>query len=580
MSSHAQLSMNNTILSQASPAMQSRLMQAAGGSPINLSPGVQRRPLNDNDASDPASSQYYYRPREEVRKAQESGELQAPPWYLVPPVPEHLRGPSSGKSSGRFLPCSAFGANKSHSFFIDTDLRNSLLNRVHATMLQADEKLASHLPESVEGYVNLVPLEKPSLPNVSGTYKCASLCVKAFKLDDYAPFLLRVVRNVTVSSHSVHSLVEKLAAVQHPNLVPVRRCFTTNEFFGEPSTVFVFDFVPCASTLQHRHMSDPLRLTGFASPFNADRVARPVSAMKSAMERTMMPEAQLVVYLVQMLSGIAYVHKTLGMACRFLDPTKILVTDGQRIRINCLGMADMMIPLPDTEVEMYQKKDLCFLGQIMIGLACGTIVSVLESSMLNTTLEMVRQSYSSDVSGLLLQLWQEEIVCVDQAISAVAARAFDHTANLYSNLDYMETQLAKQMECDRLFRLVCKLATVCERNELGAESQWSETEGRYLLKLFRDFVFHQVDHSGAPWLDISHIVTCMNKLDVGSPEKTYLVSREGHNVIIATYAELKRCLDESYQYLMNKQIQSQQAMLSEHMAKMQLEADNDGSRRN
>ena len=33
-----------------------------------------------------------------------------------------------------------------------------------------------------------------------------------------------------------------------------------------------------------------------------------------------------------------------------------------------------------------------------------------------------------------------------------------------------------------------------------------------MLKLFRDYLFHQVDPNGAPWIDVSHIVQCLNKV--------------------------------------------------------------------
>lgn len=51
-----------------------------------------------------------------------------------------------------------------------------------------------------------------------------------------------------------------------------------------------------------------------------------------------------------------------------------------------------------------------------------------------------------------------------------------------------------QREADngRLLRLLFKLNYICERPELGGDSQWAETGDRYLLKLFRDFLFHQV----------------------------------------------------------------------------------------
>lgn len=47
---------------------------------------------------------------------------------------------------------------------------------------------------------------------------------------------------------------------------------------------------------------------------------------------------------------------------------------------------------------------------------------------------------------------------------------------------------------------------------------WSETGDRYMLKLFRDYLFHQVTQEGRPWLDMSHIVQTLNKFDSGSSD--------------------------------------------------------------
>lgn len=54
------------------------------------------------------------------------------------------------------------------------------------------------------------------------------------------------------------------------------------------------------------------------------------------------------------------------------------------------------------------------------------------------------------------------------------------------------------------------------------DTTWSETGDRYMLKLFRDYLFHQVTEDGRPWLDMSHIVQCLNKLETGSPERVRL----------------------------------------------------------
>lgn len=51
------------------------------------------------------------------------------------------------------------------------------------------------------------------------------------------------------------------------------------------------------------------------------------------------------------------------------------------------------------------------------------------------------------------------------------------------------------------------------------DGSWSETGDRYMLKLYRDYLFHAVTEDGRPWLDHAHIVQSLNKLDAGVLEK-------------------------------------------------------------
>ena len=46
---------------------------------------------------------------------------------------------------------------------------------------------------------------------------------------------------------------------------------------------------------------------------------------------------------------------------------------------------------------------------------------------------------------------------------------------------------------------------------------WSETGDRYLLKLFRDYVFHQVDENNDPVVNLAHVVSCLNKVPAVAP---------------------------------------------------------------
>uniref|UniRef100_A0A1B6DQX9 Pan3 C-terminal knob domain-containing protein n=1 Tax=Clastoptera arizonana TaxID=38151 RepID=A0A1B6DQX9_9HEMI len=86
---------------------------------------------------------------------------------------------------------------------------------------------------------------------------------------------------------------------------------------------------------------------------------------------------------------------------------------------------------------------------------------------------------------------------------------------------------------------------------LNLDPTWAETGDRYMLKLFRDYLLHQVTEDGRPWLDMSHIVHCLNKLESGSQEKICLMSRDEQSILVVTYSELKHCLEQSFQELMS-----------------------------
>lgn len=109
--------------------------------------------------------------------------------------------------------------------------------------------------------------------------------------------------------------------------------------------------------------------------------------------------------------------------------------------------------------------------------------------------------------------------------------------------DSLEADLAQELENDRLFRLAVKLGWVNERPEYDMDPSWSETGDRYLLKLFRDYVFHQVDVNGGPHLDVGHVIQSLNKLDISDTERLLLTSRDERTSLIVSYYDLRRCLE-------------------------------------
>jgi len=67
-----------------------------------------------------------------------------------------------------------------------------------------------------------------------------------------------------------------------------------------------------------------------------------------------------------------------------------------------------------------------------------------------------------------------------------------------------------------------------------------------MLKLFRDYVFHQVDSESRPVVGLGHILSCLNKLDAGVEEKLSLVSRDEQTVFVVTYREMKKLVNSSF----------------------------------
>jgi PAB-dependent poly(A)-specific ribonuclease subunit 3 len=92
-----------------------------------------------------------------------------------------------------------------------------------------------------------------------------------------------------------------------------------------------------------------------------------------------------------------------------------------------------------------------------------------------------------------------------------------------------------------------------------------------MIKLFRDYVFHQVNEIGVPVVDMAHVTSCLNKastyvnkmnqdtnihynykLDAGADEKILLTSRDDQTSIIVTYKELKSCITAAFNDIYTK----------------------------
>jgi len=203
-----------------------------------------------------------------------------------------------------------------------------------------------------------------------------------------------------------------------------------------------------------------------------------------------------------------------------------------------------------------QYYDLIYLGRLIVNLACKS-----NDGMANfaQSMELLSTTYSDHLNELIITLCNKPntLSCptIDDISALINLRMMDHLERLSSYNDVLEGELAKEIENGRLFRLLVKLGFINERPEHDLSVSWSETGDRYLVKLFRDFLFHQVYEDSSPVIDFGHVVECLNKLDVGVSENILLQSRNEKSMLIVSYKDLKKLIADSFNELVAKQAQ-------------------------
>ncbi|CAL8294412.1 unnamed protein product [Lota lota] len=437
------------------------------------------------------------------------------------------------------------------SFFMADELRQELINRHLITMAQIDQSENPGVPSEVDSYHSLFPLEPLPPPNrmqKTSNFSYITSCYKAVNSKDDLPYCLRRIHGFRLVNTKCMMLVDMWKKIQHSNAVTLREVFTTKAF-GDHSLVFSYDFHAGAETMFSRHFNDPTADSYFTKRKWGQHEPPP-----PRQHAGLLPESLIWAYIVQLSSALRTVH-TAGLACRVMDPSKILITGKTRLRVNCVGVFDVLT-FDNSQTNhlalmpQYQQADLLSLGKVVLALACNSLAGIQRES-LQKAMELVSINYSSDLKNLILYLLTEQsrLRSVNDIMPMIGARFYTQLDASQMRNDVIEEDLAKEVQNGRLFRLLAKLGTINERPEFQKDPSWSETGDRYLLKLFRDHLFHQVTEAGTPWIDLSHIVSCLNKLDAGVPEKISLVSRDEKSVLVVTYSDLKRCFDSTFQEL-------------------------------
>eukprot|EP01034_Spumella_vulgaris_P024001 gene24001-30288_t len=354
-----------------------------------------------------------------------------------------------------------------------------------------------------------------------GSFGYPSSLYKVVDQTDSQIYALRRFDNVRITPTVVQNALSKWHEVRHPGIVSL---YGINADKG--ALFFAYAHHSDAVTLKQKYIDN---------------------------RGPMLSEALLWRLLVQLFSAVRLVHKR-NMALRVVDIGHILITSGTVARFNCVGIPDVLEFESRKSPAELQIEDIVKLGRVALSLITRAVIT---PSNADEAMGILKQHYSPDLHRCVGAL-----LCGRNSITSVchsfSERVHDELDTAMASSDALHSHLRNEYENGRLVRLLFKMGFVNERPEYEHDPQWSETGDRYVLKLFRDFVFHQ--HAGLtadqkssenasatdPVLDVGHVLTALNKLDVGDSEEILLSSRDGKDLLVVSYADVQRCLESSF----------------------------------
>ncbi|KAK9243272.1 hypothetical protein V1506DRAFT_544948 [Lipomyces tetrasporus] len=434
-------------------------------------------------------------------------------------------------------------------FFLSDNLREELQRKTEASLQVLP---TSGLPDSLDVYYSLVPLDT-NTEKSSRVFGYASWIYKAFSKSDGNTYALRRLEGFKLTDEKAIATVQQWRRLSNAGIVTLFEAFTTRAF-GDNSIIFVYDYHPLSSTLFDTHFGPDARY--------------PMSRNGSS---PVVPEQVVWSYIVQLSSALKSIHSA-NLAARVLDASKVILTSKMRVRLSAVGIMDVISGNDYSggaeSIQALHQDDLYNLGRLILSIVCNNhAISAnanVPQQVIAKSLEYAGRSYSVGLKTALAYLLGNNVVSagsvgndglkepvknIDEFLRIIAPHLQQSFNSSLHYQDGLESELCKELENGRLVRLLCKFNFINERPEYDHDSAWSETGDRYLLKLFRDYVFHQNDENGHPVTDLGHVLRCLNKLDAAVDEKVMLVSRDEQSCLIVSYKELKNCVDAVFRDL-------------------------------
>ncbi|KAI5118625.1 hypothetical protein M0805_006993 [Coniferiporia weirii] len=409
-------------------------------------------------------------------------------------------------------------------FSISDNIREELLKR--AEKIHMGPALGLPLPEEVQGYHSLVPLEIASSEKKKfGNW--TSMVYKAIKISDGRAYTLRRIENFRLMNEQAFSVIEKWIKIRNPHIVSVREAFTSRAF-GDNSLVVAYDYHPNSQSLGEVHFKKTPYQGGRA---HSERIG----------------ESTLWSYIFQIASAMKAVHDA-GLAVRMVDASKILITGQNRVRISSCAVFDILLYDSRRDQLLMQQEDMIMFAKLIMSLACNNPSAV---SNVHKSLDQIHRAYPGAIKDVIHFLMKTPgpMKNIQGLFDAFGGKVVTELDAAHSTVDTLEGELMGELENARLVRLLCKFGFINERPEFDRDPRWSETGDRYIIKLFRDYVFHSVDEVGNPVVNLGHVLTNLNKLDAGSDERIMLVSRDEQSCLVVTYREVRNCIEAAFNHV-------------------------------
>ncbi|ETN46163.1 uncharacterized protein HMPREF1541_00347 [Cyphellophora europaea CBS 101466] len=414
-----------------------------------------------------------------------------------------------------------------HDLFIPNDLREEI-HKKNAAALQTLPN--SQLPTHIENYHSLVPLDTNHHKGstIFGGYN--SWVYKAQSSQNGQFYVIRRIEGFRLTNELSIRTVQSWKHISSASVVKIIDGFT-NRNFGDSSLIIVTDYHPLSKTLAEQHH------------LGQNRHIRPRNTSLDQVS-----ESTMWAYVTQIASGLKTIHNS-GLAARVIDTTKLLVTGKNRVRLNGCAVLDVIHHETQAPLIQLQRQDLVNFGLVILSLGSNMPDA---GNNFARAMDQFKRFYKPDLQTAVVWLYsvmQTQEKTIDQFVNLISGQMITAFDGALHNDDVIHSEFSREVENGRLFRLMAKLNSINERPEFEHDRQWSENGERYFLKLFRDYVFHQVDAQGRPVVDLGHILTCLNKLDTGTDERVTLVSRDEQSVFVVSYKELKKGVESAFQDL-------------------------------